>query len=451
MFFDKILDALNLENISNKKQQQNRELILYANKLIDDCEKLSDIINTTTDETEFFGSFEKLISTLSKLQSYEDSIPFANSPSDDLRYILANRQKTVEKFYQRSSPKSKSSNTDQLLINIKNYWQNMSCSNIDLRYRPSTISEKKDFALVDIISYFSKGARTPDTISPLLLSELGITNWNNYFYNLLKDEYLQRASIIEILLADYTMNDLKIIADSVGTKKTGKKFDLAERISHLLPPDQIIQIQTEANLYSVSEKGKQLLAMNNDYVLFHKYRHMISLAEFNDNRIPDGINKRNFYDTMFQALTNRIYFFELNHNFNLLCVAHINIYNLLLQEVKKTNHKIHYDVILSHYIEFLYLSTCFCQLICLATKNKIFSNSLGEYVLPQPDAYIYKLADYESTINYELIFCNKPPSLLTNQEFKSYVHELLNEPMFDNGKWNSLLQKRVRDFYKLLK
>ncbi len=89
--------------------------------------------------------------------------------------------------------------------------------------------------------------------------------------------------------------------------------------------------------------------------------------------------------------------------------------------------------------------------MCWAVKNKIFSNSLGGYVLPQPDSYIYKLADYEATINYELIFCNKPPSLLTNQEFKSYVHELLNEPMFDNDKWNSLLQKRVHDFYKLLK
>ena len=84
-------------------------------------------------------------------------------------------------------------------------------------------------------------------------------------------------------------------------------------------------------------------------------------------------------------------------------------------------------------------------------KSKIFSNSLGGYVVPQPDAYVHKLADFESSINYELIFCNKPPSLLTNQEFKSYVHELLNEPMFNNGKWNSLLQKRVSDFDKLLK
>lgn len=337
------------------------------------------------------------------------------------------------------------------LLQVRDYWLTTSCSNADIRYRSSSFKEKRDFALIDILSCFSKSARNPNNFSPIILGELGITNWNTYFNNLVKRGYLQHANINEILNADYSLNDLKVIADSIGVTKKGKKAELIARIAPLLPSAQTEQILDESNLYSISPKGKQVLIGNEDYTLFHKYRHVVSLAEFNDNRFPDGTHRRNFYDTMFHALSNRLFLYEANRNWGLLCNTHINIYNLLIDEAKKTNHIIHYDVILNHYIEFLYLSTCFCQLICLAVKNKIFSNSLGRYVLPHPDSHVYKLADYESSVNYELIFCNKPPSLLLNEEFKSYVHELLNAPMFDKDKWDSLLQKRVSDLCKLIK
>lgn len=342
--------------------------------------------------------------------------------------------------------------SNQQLLLLKNYWlRSNDYLKTEITYRTASFKEKEDFALIDILSCFSKGARNPNKFSPIILGELGITNWNTYFNNLVKKDYLRSANINEILNANYSLNDLKVIADSVGVIKKGKKADLAARIAPQLPAEQVEQMIDETNLYSISSKGKQVLIGNEDYILFHKYRHIISLAEFNDNRFPDGTHRRNFYDTMFQALSNRVYFYEANRNWELLYITHIYIYNLLVDESKKTDHIIHYDVILNHYIEYLYLLTCFCRHMRWAVKNKIFSNSLGGYVVPQPDAYVHKLSDYESSINYELIFCNKPPGLLTNQEFKSYVHELLNEPMFNNGKWNCLLQKRVSDFYKLLK
>lgn len=342
--------------------------------------------------------------------------------------------------------------SNQQLLLLKNYWlRSNDYLKTEITYRTASFKEKEYFALIDILSCFSKGARNPDNFSPIILGELGITNWNTYFNNLVKKDYLRSANINEILNANYSLNDLKVIADSVGVIKKGKKADLAARIAPQLPAEQVEQMIDETNLYSISSKGKQVLIGNEDYILFHKYRHIISLAEFNDNRFPGGTHRRNFYDTMFQALSNRVYFYEANRNWELLCITHIYTYNLLVDESKKTDHIIHYDVILNHYIEYLYLLTCFCRHMRWAVKNKIFSNSLGGYVVPQPDAYVHKLSDYESSINYELIFCNKPPGLLTNQEFKSYVHELLNEPMFNNGKWNCLLQKRVSDFYKLLK
>lgn len=359
----------------------------------------------------------------------------------------ANNSTGEKKYFNPNSE----DNYETYVSKIKDYWLKTNCASTDIRYRTTSFKEKQKFALIDVLSSFSTGAKNPDDFSTHILSEIGITNWNHYFKTLLRNNYVQQANITETLIANHSLNDLKIIADSIGVKKSGKKAELAERISHSLAPNQINQILGESNLYSIAENGKQLLIDNEDYVLFHKYRHMISLAEFNDNRFPDGVHSRNFYDTMFQALSNRLFFYESSHNWEQLCITHINIYNLLMDEAKKTNHTIHYDVILCHYLEFLYLSTCFCRSMCYAVKDKIFSNSLGRYTLPQPDTHIYQLADYEPSVNYEFIFCNKPPSLLTNEEFISFVHELLNAPMFNKGKWDNLLQKRARDLFNLIK
>lgn len=226
--------------------------------------------------------------------------------------------------------------SNQQLLLLKNYWlRSNDYLKTEITYRTASFKEKEDFALIDILSCFSKGARNPNKFSPIILGELGITNWNTYFNNLVKKDYLRSANINEILNANYSLNDLKVIADSVGVIKKGKKADLAARIAPQLPAEQVEQMIDETNLYSISSKGKQVLIGNEDYILFHKYRHIISLAEFNDNRFPGGTHRRNFYDTMFQALSNRVYFYEANRNWELLCITHIYTYNLLVDESKK--------------------------------------------------------------------------------------------------------------------
>lgn len=339
---------------------------------------------------------------------------------------------------------------NQKLFQIWGYWSKNRNYNREIEYRAATFDEKKFFSLVDILSCFSKSARNPSDFSSKLLHDLEITNWNTYFHGLVEDGYLQRASVSDILCT-YTLNELKTIADSLGVVKKGKKSELVKRITPLLSPDQINQILEKHDLYTVSEKGKNLLAGNEDYMLYHKYRYVISLAEFNDNRFPDGTRKRDFYDTMFQALSNRLFFYESNCNWSMACVTHLNIYNLLTDEGKKKQTTKHYDVILNHYVEFLYLSSCFCQRMIWLVQHKIYPSLLESFALPRPDENIYKLAEFQSSINYELIFSNKPPSIFTNDEFMLYVKELLNAPMFDVGKWDRLVQKRVDEILKLIK
>ncbi len=341
----------------------------------------------------------------------------------------------------------------QHLRNLRNYWIHAPIVSIgsEINYRRISSKEKKDFAFISILSAFSKEARDPSNFSGLILSELGITNWNNFVKELLKNGYIQKPDPAQVLSASYSLNDLKMIADSLGIKKTGKKSELAQRISVSLPPDRIEELLKDTDLLIISDRGRSLLVGNEDYIAFYNYRHLISLAEFNDNRVPDGVHRRDFYDTMFHALSNRKFFYETSGDFDNLKLVHCNLYKLLIDESKKTTHTIHYDLILNHYIEYLYLSTCFCRALSWAVKDRIFQNSMNGFFLPQPDAAICKFANYESSINYDNIFFNKPPSLLTYNEFIELVHEMLTAPMFECNKWNSLLKQRATSLFKMLK
>lgn len=343
-----------------------------------------------------------------------------------------------------------STNEYALFHQIKHFWEKTNCSIIETTYRDTTLNEKSDYALINVLSSFKKSARNPNNFSASALAELGVSNWNNYFKSLLSDGYIQYANIIDILYAQYTTTNLKIIADSIGIKKTGKKYELAERIANSLPQSQIERLISETNFYSISEKGLHILSANEDYILFHKYRNTISLAEFIDNRFINYAHKRNFYDTMFQALSNRLCLYEIHHNYNALQFTHLNIYNLLIEEAKNSDHNPHFDIALNHYVNFLYLSTCFCRYMQWTIKDNIFLNSVDCFILPQLDSHIYKLANYETTINYALIFSTYPPSLLTEDEFKLLIHELLNAPIFDKQSWDKLLQKRMNHFYKFI-
>lgn len=74
-----------------------------ATNLLEECNRLANIVNTTSDENEFYKSYDKLIENFTELTTYEGIIPFTNKPSSDLRNIIANRQAAIERFNRRAS------------------------------------------------------------------------------------------------------------------------------------------------------------------------------------------------------------------------------------------------------------------------------------------------------------------------------------------------------------
>lgn len=93
MFFDKIFN----------NKQSHADIYIRASKLIDEAQILSNVINATTSENEFFASYDRLTNILLELKSYERKIKFSNKPSDDLRNIRKNKSKAIERFNARKN------------------------------------------------------------------------------------------------------------------------------------------------------------------------------------------------------------------------------------------------------------------------------------------------------------------------------------------------------------
>ena len=77
--------------------------LLQADTLLSECQHLAGIINSTTDEKEFYHSYDRLISVLAELKTYEGIIPFSNSPSQDLDFVLKSKESAIKQFEKRKS------------------------------------------------------------------------------------------------------------------------------------------------------------------------------------------------------------------------------------------------------------------------------------------------------------------------------------------------------------
>lgn len=383
---------------------------------------------------------------------FDKILDFFRIDREDDETYFSNYHKISDSMALASNSSQEESGSSDIIYEIFDYWRHHEYSFDNYTYsREASYSEREEYALIHILSCFSKGARNIDNFSPIQLHNLGITNWNAYIRQLLSKGYIKQANILETLYANYTVRELKTIAESVGVIKSGKKSELTQRIVNALSTSDIYRILDDTPLYILSEKGVARLEGNEDYVLLHKYLYLVSLAEFNDNRIPNGgRHRRNFYDTMFQILSNRKFFYECNYNFQSAGLTALHIGNLMLEELKKTYHNVPLDVILNNYVEYLYVFSCFCFMAYTSLEG-VFSHSYNGVSMPNLTKQLELLSDQEPYINYDMIWLNKPPSFLTHEEFKIYIHELLTSPMFDSHKWNLKLQNRVREFDDFVK
>ncbi len=264
---------------------------------------------------------------------------------------------------------------------------------------------------------------------------------------LLQKGYIAPAPARSVLFSN-TVADLKIIADSIGCSKKGKKAELVDRIFSSLDEKQLTDLVLQSGLYTLSGKGIAFLEDNYDYVDLHRHwNYAISLSEYNRNRFC-GNKKRTFNDTAYTVLCERTYKESASFNFYGLSSDYLSLYDITFSEGR-------YDIAVKYFLQVLYLKTCCVHemMLCLSglySCNEPFSNIL---VITVHDAsQMIELKDYYNPIQVDNIYKQsaQPPSFLDINIFKQMIDEMLTEIVFDYEKYNILIQNELNKYISML-
>ena len=361
-------------------------------------------------------------------------------------------KKQIEILCENDDSYSTPMNTDDsVVINSHEYFDVKNIYNFYRQY-PQNNAFPKDrtqaheyllYAKTLILDSYNKPSPIRDTYPAYFLAECNISNPRKLINQLIKEGYLGPPSARDLLNL-YKLPELKIICDSIGCKKSGRKAELINRILNNTSPEFVEQYFQDCELYSLTEKGALFLQSNYDYVQLHRFRYNITLHEFNANRFL-GNRKRSFEDNIHYIISNRIYHNCLKHNYHYMEFEYRALYEI-------TRSECNYDLAIKYLLTALYLKTCCIHImtICIYYSDYsmqgqiIFNNTV---VIP-----IVRLSQYYDTRIVDDIYgdLSLPYSFLSLEEFKEAISEMISEISFDSEKYNNIIRNRLEEYIRIL-
>ena len=462
------------------------------NSMIIKAQRASESLNKTFNLQTYIICFNKVISILNSLVPYEKYGIFDYClPSKNLEEILHIRERSekalVDRFIShyginalntsvqffdyftvntQNYIKSKSNTlkyvkaqyfdkpfieTENLIVSlqeIRTYWK-MHPQNNTYKNELCSITDYEYYGQVLMLNLYTRCSvlRENDGYCNYFFSECHLSNPKQLALNLIKKEFIGSASIRDILYLKRVI-DLKEIAESIGCSKAGKKVDLISKIVENLSNENIRDcLSSENDYFIITEKGKEFLQKNYDYVELHRHwKYNISLAEYNKMRSVE-INSYNFNDIAIKILKERI-FNNLQKKYYLTVANDFqSLYQLFLEKNECKN-------ALYCYLIFLYLSSAcvynahrynndFCDQPNLTPDSpfiNIYSTDMAVKIVALKDYYQPEMIDSICS-NFSL-----PPSLLSIKELKESICDIINETFFDFDKYNNIIKKRILEY-----
>ena len=327
------------------------------------------------------------------------------------------------------------------LINVHKFWelypQTHNCNNSP----DASPDEYLLYGKVLMLWAYKKCSSLYVNYPAYFMRECHISNPQKLRNSLIKCGYFDKPNIREIF-DSYNVAKLKLIATSIGCKKSGPKAELINRIILCMSPSSISKYVEECNCYSISNKGMVFLENNYDLVELHRHAdYNISLSEYCANRYV-GNKKRTFEDNIFHTLSNRIfnncskrYYFMMKYDYK-------NLYHIELSEHR-------YDSAIDSYLRAVYLDTC-----CMNEAIYCYPRQDFHYLdvfTPEICSGIVKLERFYSPTFIDNIYndLSLPPSFLSCDEFKSAVYDMLTQISFDFEKYNNIIRERLNLYSKL--
>lgn len=224
--------------------------------------------------------------------------------------------------------------------------------------------------------------------------DYGILNCEELHQNLIKDNFLEKATMETILLSK-NIDELKKILEEYGLKKNGKKVELVERI---IKNNDFSKINTSDCVYELSEKGKEFVKKYS-YILELKGTS-ISVEEFEKEKNSPTRKSTLTRDIMW-AIYNK-------HSLEEFYAKNFGLYRNTIYEMARFLEKEkRYKQALIFQLKVLY-----CDLSGKSNNN---STDPKEYLFITNSKSIFKLKEYFSNdmidscwqVEFPFHYCNK--------------------------------------------
>lgn len=116
----------------------------YKN-LLDEAYALVDITNTTTNESTFQNSYNRLIEIFTELKKYENLGVFINSPTEDLNDLIYGREAATKRFHERQNTTNSSHQSETYIFNNYDHMDGH-----DFEYFCADLLKKNGFSNVEV-------------------------------------------------------------------------------------------------------------------------------------------------------------------------------------------------------------------------------------------------------------------------------------------------------------
>lgn len=341
--------------------------------------------------------------------------------------------------------KDSNNSKEERMVGIRNFWKSHP-QTYQNRFQEASIEEYLLYGKTIMLWGFTKAVPLYKNFPFYYESECHINNPKRMQSQLLQEGYIESASINEIL-STYKIQELKIIAASVGCSKSGRKIELIHRILNFLDKETIDTIRHEACLYVLSNKGRIFLQANYDYIELHRHtKYNISLHEFNKNRFS-GDYRRTFEDNVSTLISQRIYRNHSQYYYHMMEYDYRTMYEIAISEHL-------YDAAIDFYLRSLYLRSCCIRdaeyygtnLYCIEND---FSNTII-FTVHSASPFV-ELGQFYTSSLVDNIYADLslPPSFLNAEEFKLMVIEMIESITFDYNKYNQIIISRLKEYSKL--
>lgn len=287
-----------------------------------------------------------------------------------------------------------------------------------------------------------------------LIYDYGISDPVNFYNTLFEQGFYALADAREVL-ENYKVTKLKTILESAGEKKSGKKEELIQRIINSVPKEMLDQLSCTAQLYTLSQKGKEYIKKHEDLIYLHKKRNSwnILLSEYEAAKQQLSFNQYTFRDVAWVVFNNRIHKMYERQDISFVSSVYRDMAQLLF-EFDNNQQQGTFFLLVALYCEIN--GTHFFYNIKNFYDGYITKEQLKEFYyeifIEDTTDFILDRTNYIDQIDLEKVFnfVKLPMQICSKSDFILLVEDLKHASTFDTEKWNAFFEKKYQQYITTL-